>query len=79
MSLKRLINYRSSKKCQVTTRFIKIRKRKKKPLYEKKQINHKNTQSCQYRRNKQNGEEKQTEEIKISKDDSIRIFKAIKD
>ena len=52
MSIKRLINYQSSKKCQVATRFIKIRKRKKKPLYEKKQIDHKNMQSCQYRRNK---------------------------
>ena len=39
----------------------------------KKQINHKNTQSCQYRK------KNQIEKIRKSKDDSSRMFKAIKD
>ena len=72
MSIKRLINYRSSKKCQVATRFIKIRKKRKNLCMKRNKLITKirsfiNTEET-------NKMEKQIEEIKKSKDDSIRIF-----
>ena len=46
------VNKKIILKCQAATRFIKIQKTNDKPLYEKKQINRKNTRSCKYRRSK---------------------------
>ena len=61
---------------QAATRFIKIRKTKDKPLYEKKQINRKNSDLVNTEETNKMG--KQIEKIKKSKDDWIRIFNTIK-
>ena len=71
---------------QIAT-FIKRRKRKRRPSYEKKQSNHKSTYNKDNNKNTNNhvnkkelnNIEKQVQEIKKFKDDSSREFKAIKD
>ena len=77
MSVKRSVSNLNSKKCQTATRFIKREKWKRKPSYKKKKLTVK-------KRNFVNSEEtnkleKQIEKIEKSKDDSSRMFEAIKD